>query len=103
MGQPRVMVCMGGDSLEREISLLSGQAIISSIESIYEVMACDVQTPEQLVDVLYLQKPDIVFNVIHGGFGEHGHVSAVCELLGIPYIGSNICASAVTMDKIHTK
>lgn len=94
----RVAVLMGGWSAEREVSLVSGKACADALaERGHEVERIDVG--RDLVDRLKDCQPDVVFNALHGRFGEDGRVQGVLDLLRIPYTHSGVLASAVAMDK----
>jgi len=98
----RVAVLMGGAAAEREISLNSGMAVYESLlRSGVNAVAVDVKT--NVLDALQGQKFDRVINVIHGRGGEDGVLQAVLENLNLPYTGSGVLASALTMDKLRTK
>jgi len=98
----RVAVLMGGNSAEREISIKSGSAVFDALKKQgVDVVAVDVK--ENSIEALAGQKIDRVFNVIHGRGGEDGILQGVLEALKIPYTGSGIMASALTMDKLRTK
>ncbi len=97
----RVLVLMGGWSAERAVSLVGGSAVTAALKSLgYEVSAVDVQ--ERNVAALlgvFCPRPDVVFNALHGRFGEDGCVQGVLNLLGIPYTHSGVLASALSMNK----
>ena len=98
----RVAVLMGGDSAEREVSLKSGNAVYRALlDAGVDAIPIDLQTRafHQLVKL----EVDRVFNVLHGRGGEDGTIRAVLDFLGIPSTGSNVCALALTMDKVLTK
>ncbi len=98
----KVAVVMGGASAEREISIKSGLAVVSALEKQgVDVIAIDVK--DSLIDALAGKKIDRVFNIIHGRGGEDGVLQAVLEVMNIPYSGSGVMASALTMDKLRTK
>ncbi|MEX2130984.1 MAG: D-alanine--D-alanine ligase [Pseudohongiellaceae bacterium] len=98
----RVAVLYGGTSAEREISLLSGQAVITGLRNAgMEVVPLDVG--KDLVSQLLKVKPDRVFNVLHGRGGEDGVVQGLLEFLRIPYTGSGVLGSALSMDKVKSK
>jgi len=98
----RVAVLMGGASAEREISLNSGMAVYESLLS-SGVNAVAVDVKNNVIEALQAQKFDRVMNVLHGRGGEDGVVQAVLESLNLPYTGSGVLASALTMDKLRTK
>ncbi|QGP93506.1 D-alanine--D-alanine ligase B [Neomoorella glycerini] len=98
----KIAVLMGGPSSEREISLKSGAAVAAALAGLgHEVMKIDLD--EEVVAKLKAFAPDVVFNALHGRPGEDGSVQGLLEILGIPYTGSRVLASAITMDKIMTK
>lgn len=97
----RVTVLMGGASTEREVSLNSGKSAAKALtEAGFTVTCVDVgRDPADLVRELVASTPDVVFNALHGRFGEDGCVQGVLNLLGIPYTHSGLLASAAAMDK----
>ena len=98
----RVAVLMGGDSAERDISLMSGQGVLQALLSKgVQAQAFDPSTQ----DLSALRGLGIthVFIALHGRHGEDGTVQGALELLGIPYTGSGVMASAIAMDKVMTK
>ncbi|MGC6404568.1 MAG: D-alanine--D-alanine ligase family protein [Candidatus Comchoanobacterales bacterium] len=103
MGKPEVLILMGGMGLEREVSLKSGRAVFQAVQQQFQSSLMDVTDVSQLPEMLIEQSPDVVFNLMHGDMGEDGHVAALCQLMGIAYVGSQVLASSVAMDKISTK
>ncbi len=106
MADPRalgkVAVLMGGPSAEREISLLSGNGVLAALrEKGVDAHAFDPKERE-LFD-LKREGFSRVFIALHGRFGEDGTVQGALEVLGIPYTGSGVMASALAMDKWRTK
>ena len=100
----KVLVLMGGFSAEREVSLVSGRGVAQALrESGYEVVEYDLTDGFKFVEILRQEKPDVVFNALHGNFGEDGEVQGLLDLLQIPYTHSGVKASAVGMDKELTK
>src|SRR5260221_2892910 len=98
----KVAVLMGGRSAEREISLLSGNAVLRGLhERAVDAYAFDPK--ERDISDLKLENFDRVFIALHGRYGEDGTVQGALELLGIPYTGSGVMASALAMDKWRTK
>jgi len=98
----RVAVLMGGWSAEREVSLVSGEAVLRGLrETGIDAHAIDMG--RDVVEVLRDGGFDRVFNVVHGRGGEDGQLQGVLEVLGIPYTGSGVLGSALTMDKYRTK
>jgi D-alanine-D-alanine ligase len=97
-----VAVLMGGWSVEREVSLNSGAACASALESVgFKVTRVDVQ--RDVGHVLDQLKPDVAFNALHGRFGEDGTIQGVLEILRIPYTHSGLLASALAMRKDRAK
>jgi D-alanine-D-alanine ligase len=98
----RVAVLMGGDSSEREISLLSGNAVLAALGR-RAVAAAAFDPRERLLSELLEQRFDRVWIALHGPGGEDGTVQGALEYLGIPYTGSGVAGSAIGMDKLRTK
>ncbi len=93
-----VAVLMGGRSAEREISLLTGEAVVEALQaSGHRVSGVDVGL--DIAEVLAELKPDAVFNALHGRFGEDGCIQGLLEILALPYTHSGVLASALGMDK----
>lgn len=98
----KIAVLMGGRSLEREVSLRSGERVFGALRELgYRAIALDV-TPE-LVDTLRRERPDAVYIALHGKFGEDGTVQESLEFLGIPYTGPGVVASSLAWDKSLSK
>lgn len=98
----RVGVLFGGFSAERDISCLTGRAVCEALrERGYTVLAIDV-TPDGAW-IGRLHEVDVAFIALHGKFGEDGTVQGVLELLGVPYTGSGVLASALAMNKPMAK
>jgi len=98
----KVAVLMGGLSAEREISLMSGKAVFDALlKKDVDVVAIDVGI--DVLEKLALGSFDRVFNVLHGRGGEDGQIQGVLETLRIPYTGSDVLGSALSMDKYRTK
>ena len=94
----RVVVLAGGPSQEREVSLKTGSAIESALQRLgYQVYTLD--PGDDLTVKLKSFEPDIVFNALHGTYGEDGVIQGVLEWMKIPYTGSKLTASALAMDK----
>ncbi|MDA0229314.1 MAG: D-alanine--D-alanine ligase [Proteobacteria bacterium] len=93
-----IAVIMGGPSVEREVSLVSGSAVEHAlIELGYRVTTIDADRtlPAKILEC----KPDVAFNALHGRLGEDGCVQGLLEVLGIPYTHSGVLASALAMNK----
>lgn len=97
-----VVVLKGGMSFEREISLLSGEAVFAGLQRL-GVNSTELDVTENLVADLERLKPDLVFIMLHGPGGEDGLTQGLLETMRIPYTGSGVLASALAMDKIKTK
>jgi D-alanine-D-alanine ligase len=100
--QEKVAVLYGGNSAERDVSLKSGQAIAKGLEEAgFTVVLIDTKTVP-LTDLL-AKKIDRVFIALHGRGGEDGCLQGALEYLGIPYTGSNVLGSSLSMDKVRSK
>jgi D-alanine-D-alanine ligase len=98
----RVAVLMGGQSAEREISLLSGNAVLSALEKKgVDVHGIDVD--ENIISRLLGENYERVFIVLHGRGGEDGTMQGLLEVMRLPYTGSGVMASSLAMDKLKTK
>jgi D-alanine-D-alanine ligase len=99
----RIAVLLGGRSAEREISLVSGAGCAKALrDEGFDVVEIDPQTSD-LAAQLNAAKPDVVFNALHGRWGEDGCVQGLLELLSIPYTHSGVLASALAMHKPRAK
>lgn len=97
-----VAVLMGGWSVEREVSLRSGEGCAKALESVgYRVTRVEVKP--DIAEVLARLRPDVAFNALHGRFGEDGTIQGVLEILRIPYTHSGVLASALAMRKDRAK
>jgi len=98
----RIAVLMGGPSAERDVSLVSGRECAKALRAEgYDVS--EIDAGESLCDDLRAANPDVVFNALHGRWGEDGCVQGVLEWLRIPYTHSGVLASSLAMDKERTK
>lgn len=98
----KVAVLKGGWSVERDVSLVSGAAAAKALVELgHKVTELDA-TPDIARDLIDL-KPDVVFNALHGRWGEDGCVQGILETLRIPYTHSGVKASALAMDKVLSK
>jgi D-alanine-D-alanine ligase len=98
----RVAVLLGGDSTEREISLLSGKAVLAGLKR-RGVDAHAFDPREQALATLLSERFDRVWIALHGPGGEDGTLQGALEYLGVPYTGSGVLGSAIGMDKLRTK
>jgi len=98
----RIAVLMGGSSSEREISLESGELVVSSLlDAGFDAVVID--TCEDTIGKILQLTPGFCFVALHGGEGENGTIQALLEMLGIPYSGSGVLGSALAMDKLRSK
>ncbi|MCI5101103.1 D-alanine--D-alanine ligase [Phaeobacter italicus] len=99
---PKVAVLMGGPSAEREVSLSTGRECAAALrDEGYQVTELDAGP--DLAAQLAADRPDVVFNALHGRWGEDGCVQGLLEWLAIPYTHSGVLASALAMDKQRSK
>ncbi len=103
----RVAVLLGGASSERAVSLRSGAMVVRHLSrDAYRTTTYDTGKKSglaKLVQDAQKGKIDVVFNALHGTHGEDGHIQGLLEILGLPYTGSGVLASAQAMDKAVTK
>ena len=98
----RVAVLMGGTAAEREVSINSGTAVFNALKKQgIDAVAIDVE--DSPIIALSGKGFDRVFNIIHGRGGEDGVLQGILDVMKIPYTGSGVMASALTMDKLRTK
>ena len=98
----KVAVLMGGWANEREVSLVSGQAVLDGLLA-KGVDAHGVDMDRNIMQVLRDGNYERVFNVVHGRGGEDGQIQGALDILGLPYTGSGVLGSAIAMDKYRTK
>lgn len=99
----RVAVLSGGWSKERSVSIKSGKAVVSALNNgKYDIVSLD---PKEDLNILWKQRNevDLVFNVLHGKYGEDGRIQGLLEVFGIPFVGSGVLASAMAMNKRVSK
>ncbi len=98
----RILVLCGGISKERLISLDTGRQVASELKkNKYHVITCEPD--DTLLRNIKLFKPDIIFNALHGQFGEDGYIQTILEAQKIPYTHSGVIASSIAMDKEISK
>ena len=98
----KVGVLMGGQSSEREISLLSGKQIVENLNSEkYEVVPITIDSIENIIEKV--KDVDFVFLALHGAFGEDGYIQGILESINKPYSGCHLLASALCMNKRQSK
>lgn len=100
--EKKIAVLFGGDSAEREISLKSGEAIASGLEAAgYQVVLIDTKAFD--ITELKSMSVDMVFIALHGRGGEDGKLQGALDSMEIPYTGSGVLGSALSMDKVRSK
>jgi len=102
MKKLNVMVLMGGESSEYEVSLKSGNEVVKNLNpDRYKVFPVTIgKNGERLKDIAKKKKIDVVFIAMHGPYGEDGRIQGMLEAVGLKYTGSGVLASAIGMDKI---
>jgi D-alanine-D-alanine ligase len=100
----RVAVVLGGLSAEREVSLNTGAGVLAALhEKGWDAVAIDWRPGTSLARLLEEARAQVVWNALHGTWGEDGAVQGLCSCLGLPCTGSGILASALAMDKVMSK
>lgn len=103
----RVAVLFGGRAAERDVSLVSGQAVLKALldagVDAFAIDAFGANGKENVIQQLQSEPVDTVFNMLHGGEGENGSIPCLLEFLELPYTGNNMAASALAMDKVRCK
>ncbi len=98
----KVAVILGGRSAEREISLRTGHQVgLALRRKGHDVFELDLD--DRLVPSLERNRPDVAFIALHGRYGEDGCLQGLLEIMGIPYVGSGVLASALAMNKLMAK
>ncbi len=98
----KILIISGGISKERTISLNTGKQVMKElVKNKYEVKIAEPNF--KLVDTIRSFKPNIVFNALHGQFGEDGYIQTILESTGVPYTHSGVISSAIAMDKEISK
>ena len=97
-----IAVLMGGWNSEREVSLRSGEAAYQALINL-GYKASKIDFSGDLFHQIEQDKPDIIFNALHGQYGEDGRVQGFLDIINIPYTHSGILASAICMDKVLTR
>ena len=111
---PQIQLIFGGKSTENEVSVKSGKSVIDNLnKEKYNIFPIYIDKDgkwyeenynKEIKDIIqYLKKMDVVFPVLHGKYGEDGTIQGMLEIIGIPYVGCNVLASSVGMDKVYTK
>jgi D-alanine-D-alanine ligase len=95
---------MGGSSGERDVSLRTGRAVAKALEAAgHQVVRLELGAMEEAPAELARARIDVAFLALHGRYGEDGCIQGLLELMGIPYTGSGVLASALAMDKLKSK
>ena len=103
MDEKKIVVVMGGPSTEAKVSRRSGAAILEALKTKgYNVVPLELN-PTTFAEEIKALKPTMVFNALHGKYGEDGIVQGALKMLGIPFTGSDILSSALTMNKAAAK
>ena len=98
----KILIISGGASKEREISLQTGNQVAKELKKNgYKIKICEPD--HHLFDLTKKYKPNIIFNALHGQYGEDGYIQSILENIGIPYTHSGVVASATAMDKEISK
>ena len=98
----RILIISGGISKERVVSLNTGYQVAKElIKNNYQVKI--TEPDHRLFENIRLFKPNIIFNGLHGQFGEDGYIQSILETTGIPYTHSGVIPSAIAMDKVLSK
>lgn len=97
-----VVVLKGGYSAEREISLLSGEAVFDGLQRL-GIRSTAIDVDENITASLAETRPDLVFIMLHGKGGEDGVIQGFLETMNLAYTGSNVLSSALAMDKVKSK
>ena len=92
----KILIVSGGLSKEREISLQTGNQVSTELKKKYTTKICE---PHDLLKICKSFKPKVIFNALHGQFGEDGYIQTIMDTLRIPYTHSNFNASAIAMNK----
>jgi D-alanine-D-alanine ligase len=98
----RVAVVLGGNSAEREVSLDSGRGVLEALRA-SGVDAHPIDGIPALLDAVRAGHFARVFNILHGAGGENGELQGALQSLGVPYTGSGVLGSALSLDKVHAK
>ena len=98
----KVLIISGGISKERAISIDTGSQVAKELKKNgYQIKICEPDY--NLINKIKIFKPHVIFNALHGQFGEDGYIQSILETIGIPYTHSGIISSAMAMDKEISK
>ena len=96
----KILILYGGISRERPISIKTGNQVARELRKKYKVRLCE---PKDMTDVIRSFKPNVIFNALHGQFGEDGYIQTILETFKIPYTHSGPIASMIAMNKEISK
>ena len=99
----KIAVLAGGMSNEREVSLRSGKNCLAALQRLGYKNSVLIDVDENIVNKLKEEKIEVVYNALHGKFGEDGCIQGILEILGIKYTGCGVMSSALCMNKYYTK
>ena len=100
----KVLILSGGISEERNISKLSANHVYKTIKNELTTQILDVSNnAQELLTKIQKYKPNVIFNCLHGNFGEDGQIQSILNYLRIPYTHSGVLTSAILMNKIISK
>jgi D-alanine-D-alanine ligase len=102
LSNKKIGVLYGGLSREREISIKSGKAVLNAFKKL-KLNVCGIDVNRNIVEEIKKEKIDVAYIALHGPMGEDGTIQGMLEILGIPYTGSGIFASAASIDKDISK
>ena len=98
----KILIISGGISKERAISLNTGKQVAKEL-SRNNYIAKITEPDFKLLEVIKKFQPNVIFNALHGQFGEDGYIQTILETTGIPYTHSGVIPSAIAMDKVLSK
>ncbi|OEG69122.1 hypothetical protein ATZ36_11385, partial [Candidatus Endomicrobiellum trichonymphae] len=102
LSNKRIGVLYGGLSSEREISIKSGKAVLNAFRKL-KLNVCGIDVNRNIAGEIKKEKIDVAYIALHGPMGEDGTIQGMLEILGIPYTGSGVFASAASIDKDISK
>jgi D-alanine-D-alanine ligase len=102
LSNKKIGVLYGGLSSEREISIKSGKAVLNAFKKL-KLNVCGIDVNRNIAEEIKKEKIDIAYIALHGSMGEDGTIQGMLEILGIPYTGSGVFASAASIDKDVSK
>ncbi len=99
----RTLVVMGGPDAEHDVSLMSGEQVVAALREASDLEVIPLEVARPTAEELAAHRPDVVFPVLHGPFGEGGPMQELLEGMGVAYVGCRPKAAAIAMDKVATK